>query len=287
MLYFIRKRIQKDNDMRIEFTKMTGAGNDFVVIDNRAKRIRAASKVARILCDRRWGIGADGLLLLEKSRVAPYKMMYYNADGSYGGMCGNGGRCIAWFAFKKGIAGKTHEFEALDHAYAVKIRKNEVVLTMKDPRNLRIGDDILLDSGKLRINSIDTGSPHLVVSVQDLPGDLSLNDVDVLGIGRKLRFHSHFLPSGTNVNFVERAGGNAIRIRTYERGVEDETLACGTGSIASAIVGARLWNLKSPVEVIPKSKMPLRVAFSEKDGVIGQVQLAGPASVVYTGRIEL
>jgi diaminopimelate epimerase len=287
MLYFIRKRIQKDNDMRIEFTKMTGAGNDFVVIDNRAKRIRAASKVARILCDRRWGIGADGLLLLEKSRVAPYKMMYYNADGSYGGMCGNGGRCIAWFAFTKGIAGKTHEFEALDHAYAVKIRKNEVVLTMKDPRNLRIGDEIVLDSGKLRINSIDTGSSHVVVPVEDLPGDVSLKDVDVLGIGRKLRFHSHFMPSGTNVNFVERVGGNAIRIRTYERGVEDETLACGTGSIASAIVGARLWNLKSPIKVIPKSKMPLMIAFSDKDGAIGRVQLAGPASVVYTGGIEL
>jgi len=273
--------------MRIEFTKMTGAGNDFVVIDNRAKRIRAASRVARILCDRRWGIGADGLLLLEKSRVASYKMMYYNADGSYGGMCGNGGRCIAWFAFKKGIAGKTHEFEALDHAYAVKIRKNEVVLTMKDPRNLRIGGEILLDSGKLRINSIDTGSPHVVVPVEDLPGDVSLKDVDVLGIGRKLRFHSHFMPSGTNVNFVERVGGNAIRIRTYERGVEDETLACGTGSIASAIVGARLWNLKSPIKVIPKSKMPLMIAFSDKDGAIGRVQLAGPASVVYTGEIEL
>ena len=273
--------------MRIEFAKMTGAGNDFVVIDNRAKRIRAASKVARILCDRRWGIGADGLLLLEKSRVASYRMMYYNADGSYGGMCGNGGRCIAWFASMKGIAGKTHEFEALDHTYAAKKGKNEVVLTMMDPRNLRIGDEILLNSGKLRVNSIDTGSPHVVVSAEDLPGGVSLKDVDVLGLGRQLRFHSHFMPCGTNVNFVERAGRNAIRIRTYERGVEDETLACGTGSIASAIVGARLWNLKSPVEVIPKSDMPLRIAFSEKDGVIGHVQLAGPASVVYTGKIEL
>jgi diaminopimelate epimerase len=273
--------------MRMNFTKMTGAGNDFVVIDNRAKRIKAASKAARLLCDRRWGIGADGLLLLEKSRRASYRMMYYNADGSYGGMCGNGGRCIARFAFMNKIAGRTHEFEALDHVYAAKIEKKEVVLTMKDPRNLKIGDEIPLDSGKLKINSIDTGSPHVVVPVDNLPGGVTLDDVDVLGLGRKLRFHPHFSPSGTNVNFIERAGTNSIKIRTYERGVEDETLACGTGSIASAIVAARLWNLKSPIGVVPKSKMPLRVAFDDKDGAVSQVQLAGPASVVFAGSIEL
>lgn len=273
--------------MHVDFTKMTGAGNDFVVIDNRAKRIKAGSTVAKLLCDRRWGIGADGLLLLEKSRRASYRMMYYNADGSYGGMCGNGGRCIALFAFSNRIAGRTHEFEALNHVYAARLGKNEVVLTMKDPRKLRIGYEILLDSGKLIINSINTGSPHVVVPVDNLPGGVSLRDVDVLGMGRKLRFDPHFSPGGTNVNFIERTGRNSIHIRTYERGVEDETLACGTGSIASAIVAARLWNLKSPVEVVPKSKMPLRIVFDNKDGMVSQIQLAGPASVVYTGTIEL
>ncbi len=273
--------------MQIDFTKMSGAGNDFVVIDNRTKRIKSGSKVAKLLCDRRWGIGADGLLLLEKSRRASYRMMYYNADGSYGGMCGNGGRCIAWFAFTHRIAGKTHEFEALDHIYNVKIGKKEVVLTMKDPINIKIGDEILLDSGKLRINSIDTGAPHVVVPVDNLPGGVSLSGVDVLGVGRKLRLDPHFSPAGTNVNFIERAGPNSIRIRTYERGVEDETLACGTGSIASAIIAARLWNLKSPVGVIPRSELPLSVAFREESGIISQVRLAGPASVVYTGTMEL
>jgi diaminopimelate epimerase len=287
LLYFMLWRIQEGDHMRTNFTKMTGAGNDFVVIDNRTKRIEAASKVARLLCDRRWGIGADGLLLLEKSRRACYRMMYYNADGSYGGMCGNGGRCIAWFAFANRIAGRTHEFEALNHVYAAKILKNEVVLTMKDPRKVKIGEEIPLGSGKLMINSIDTGSPHVVVPVDNLPEVVRLDDVDVLGMGRKLRFDLHFSPSGTNVNFIERAGRNSIRIRTYERGVEAETLACGTGSIASAIVAARLWNLKSPIGVIPKSNMPLRIAFNEKDGAINQVQLTGPASVVYTGAIQI
>lgn len=273
--------------MRMDFTKMTGAGNDFVVIDNRSKRIKGGAKAARVLCDRRWGIGADGLLLLEKSRRASYKMMYYNADGSYGGMCGNGGRCIAWFAFTNKIAGRVHEFEALNHVYGAKIGKNEVVLSMKDPHNIRIGDAILFGSGELKVNSVDTGSPHVVVPVESLPEKVQLGVVDVFGVGRKLRFNDHFKPAGTNVNFIERAGRKSIRIRTYERGVEDETLACGTGSIASAIVAARLWNLKSPVEVIPKSNMPLRISFDDKAGIISQVRLAGPAAIIYTGTVVL
>ncbi|MCX6135720.1 MAG: diaminopimelate epimerase [Ignavibacteriales bacterium] len=271
----------------MDFAKMTGAGNDFVVIDNRSKRIKAGAKAAKVLCDRRWGIGADGVLLLEKSRRAGYKMMYYNADGSYGGMCGNGGRCIAWFAFRNKIAARQHEFEALDHVYGAKIGKNEVVLSMKDPRSIRIGDAILFGSGELKVNFVDTGSPHVVVPVESLPEKVQLGDVDVLGVGRKLRFDAHFSPTGTNVNFIERAGRNSIKIRTYERGVEDETLACGTGSIASAIVAARLWNIKSPIEVIPKSDMPLRIAFDDKAGLISQVRLAGPAAIVYTGTIDL
>lgn len=273
--------------MRIEFTKMTGAGNDFVVIDNRRKRIKDGSKASKKLCDRRWGIGADGLLLLEKSRRASYRMMYYNADGSYGGMCGNGGRCIAWFAFSNRIAGKTHEFEALDYVYAAKIENKEVILSMKDPRNIRIGEEITIDSGKLVINSIDTGSPHAVIAVSELPGNVTLSNVDVLGMGHRLHHDPRFSPEGTNVNFIERSGGNSVRIRTYERGVEDETLACGTGSIASAIVASRLWNLRSPVEVIPKSNMPLTIAFNDKDGAVSEVYLAGPASVVFSGTIDL
>jgi diaminopimelate epimerase len=270
--------------MRVNFAKMTGAGNDFVVIDNRSRRIRNGSKVARILCDRRWGIGADGLLLLEKSRRASYRMMYYNADGSYGGMCGNGGRCIAFYAFSARIVKRKHSFEALDHIYNVEVRKHEVVLAMKDPRRLKIDKKLRLKSKAIKVNFIDTGSPHVVVPIENVTGHRSLAELDVVSLGRTIRYHPDFAPAGTNVNFIERGGRKRIHIRTYERGVEDETLACGTGSIASAIVAARLWKLQSPVTVIPKSRVPLRIEFSDK-GSVRNVRLAGPAKVVYTGTV--
>lgn len=274
--------------MRIRFTKMTGAGNDFVVIDNRSRTIKKGSKTARFLCDRRWGIGADGLLLLEESRKASYRMRYYNADGSYGGMCGNGGRCIAWFAVHNGIAPKNHSFEALDHSYAAEVRESDVVLSMKDPRNLKLGVEIDVKSARLVVSSIDTGSPHVVIPIESLSRPVqSLDEVDVPGLGREIRYHDEFAPAGTNVNFVERKGHNSIRIRTYERGVEEETLACGTGSIASAIVASKIWNLQSPITVVPRSKKSLRVEFDEADGKISDVRLVGPAAVVYGGVIEV
>jgi len=209
--------------------------------------------------------------------------MDYNADGSYGGMCGNGGRCIAWFAYANKIAPKVHEFEALDHLYAARISSHEVILTMKDPKDIRIGEEITIDSGRLVVNSIDTGSPHVVVPVDTLPGEVSVSEVDVVGLGRNLRFNPHFSPDGTNVNFIERAGRNSIKIRTYERGVEDETLACGTGSIASAIVGMNLWGLKSPVTILPKSGVSMRVAFEITDNAVKNVRLMGPAAIVFEG----
>jgi diaminopimelate epimerase len=273
--------------MRVDFVKMTGAGNDFVVIDNRAGKIKSASKIAKLLCDRRWGIGADGLLLVGRSKRASYKMLYYNADGSYGGMCGNGGRCIAFFAYWKKIAGKTHDFEALDHIYSAKISKNEVVLWMKDPIALRIGEEINVGTVKLRVNSVDTGSPHVVVPIESMGPKAALDNLDVVGLGRQIRNDAHFSPNGTNVNFIQRQGSKSIQIRTYERGVEDETLACGTGSIASAVVASRLWGMKPPIRIVPRSKVALRVEFDESAGTITNVRLTGPAKVVYSGSIVL
>lgn len=273
--------------MKIWFTKMTGAGNDFVVIDNRPKRIRDGSKAAKVLCDRRQGIGADGLLLLEKSRRADYRMMYYNADGSYGGMCGNGGRCIARYAALNGIAPRRHDFEALDYIYKAEVRKSEVVLAMKDARDLTIGLKIDVGSLNIVVNFVDTGSPHVVVPVKNLGRRASpLASVDVVGLGRAIRNHKRFAPVGTNVNFIEKGRGNSIQIRTYERGVEDETLGCGTGAIASAIVASRMWKLRPPIRVLPKSRMQLRVGFKDTGARIEKVRLAGPASVVYAGLID-
>jgi diaminopimelate epimerase len=273
--------------MNVKFTKMTGAGNDFVVIDDRMSRIRNGPKTAKLLCDRRWGIGADGLLLLRKSRSASYRMMYYNADGSYGGMCGNGGRCIASYAVAAKIAGRKHVFEALDHVYSAAVSKSEVILTMKSPQNAVLDVEIDLKLRRLPVSFIDTGSPHVVVPIVNLRGDPSLNGLDVVGLGRAIRHHGCFAPAGTNVNFIEKVGAKSIKIRTYERGVENETLACGTGAIASAIVATRRWKIAPPVTVIPRSGMRLRVDFSDLDGSISNVRLAGPAKVVYTGLIAI
>jgi len=267
---------------------MTGAGNDFVVIDNRSRRIRDGSAAAKALCDRRWGVGADGLILLEKSRRADYRMMYYNADGSYGGMCGNGARCIALYAVKHGIAHRKHMIEALKYLHAVNVTPPDVTLWMKDPHDLRLGKTIKLDSTSQLLHFVDTGSPHAVICIEELPGQpRKLNAIDMCSLGRRIRYHPYFGPTGTNVNVVQRTGDNLLHIRTYERGVEDETLACGTGSVAAAIVGCHIWKLRRPVRVLPRSKVPLLVDFDEDTHKITNVTLTGPAKILFTGETKI
>ncbi|HAL56179.1 MAG TPA: diaminopimelate epimerase [Bacteroidetes bacterium] len=273
--------------MKIEFAKMSGAGNDFVVIDNRSGKIRNVKSLARRLCDRRWGVGADGLLLLEKSNKGDYRMMYYNADGSYGGMCGNGGRCIAYFAFRNEIAGTVQRFEALNHIYIARIKRNDVVLEMKNPRNLRTAFMLPIGKKRLKANYVDTGSPHVVILVSDVARNVSIEELDVVQFGRQVRHHDMFAPKGTNVNFVELGENNLLKIRTYERGVENETLACGTGSVASAIVASELLKLNPPIRIEPRSKSLLSVDFARSDRGICDVTLTGGAEVVFTGSIVL
>jgi diaminopimelate epimerase len=273
--------------MKIQFQKMTGAGNDFVVVDNRSGAIGDGAAMARKMCDRHWGVGADGLLMLENSRKAAYRMMYYNADGSYGGMCGNGGRCIAAYAVNHGIAVPRHEFEALDHVYQAIVDEESVQLAMKDPVGLKTGLVLLVLGKRLEMTFVDTGAPHVVVLAEKL-GRKGLDGIDVLTIGRTIRMHRRFRPSGTNVNFVEVQRDKSLRIRTYERGVEDETLACGTGSIASAIVASKLRGLSPPITVVPMSMKKLVVGFrTDKGGKISGVSLSGPAERVFNGEIDI
>jgi diaminopimelate epimerase len=274
--------------MRIEFTKMSGAGNDFVVVDNRGRKIRNGARAARVLCDRRWGIGADGLLLLQKSRKADYRMMYYNADGSYGGMCGNGGRCIALYAVLNQIAPKNHKFDALGYTYEATVQRRKVSLRMKDPKGLMLKKKIRLGRFDLSVAQVNTGSPHVVIDAQSRkPGLGRLAGVDVMGIGSEVRNHRAFRPQGTNVNFIEVSGRKTISMRTFERGVEDETLACGTGSIASAIVASKWWGLKPPVDIMTQSGRKLVVDFKSSNEKIRDVVLAGPAEVIFVGEIEV
>ncbi|HTY37085.1 MAG TPA: diaminopimelate epimerase [Bacteroidota bacterium] len=266
---------------------MSGAGNDFVVIDNRSHRIRNGASIAQRLCDRRWGVGADGLILIEKSRKAAFRMMYFNADGSYGGMCGNGGRCAALYAFSHGIAPRQHKFEAVKHIYAAFVKKQEVVLEMTPPHDMRVNEMLKTSRGNAGSSFINTGSPHVVIPVENLGRGSDLETLDVLGLGKEIRYNPAFGVEGANVNFIERIDAKSLRMRTYERGVEDETLACGTGSVASALVASRLWGMKTPVKVIARSGKTLRIEFNQMDGDFVDVKLIGPAKTVFHGVVQL
>jgi diaminopimelate epimerase len=267
--------------MELSFVKLTGAGNDFVGVDNMHGELGAIDQhaLAHAVCDRHFGIGADGLLVLEPSRSADFRMMYYNADGSLGGMCGNGGRCAAFYARTLGLKADPLRFEANDYVYEATFTASDVVcLKMKDPRGIVRNISVQLAGGPVTVHAIDTGSPHVVQFVPDL------KNIPVTELGRTLREHERFAPEGANVNFVQRLEGNAIAMRTYERGVEAETLACGTGSIASSIIAHLELGLESPVRVRTWSGQWLHVRFTAtRDGII-EVKLEGSAVIVFAGK---
>jgi len=258
--------------MKIHFYKYQGAGNDFVLIDNREGAISLSTAQVAFLCDRRFGIGADGLMLLETVEDADFKMVYYNSDGNESTMCGNGGRCIAAFATHLGIAGLQMTFEAVDGLHFAVIKDRDVVaLQMQDVTGIRFdeGFDIL-----------DTGSPHYIAWVKDTEA------VDVFAEGRNIRNRDLFQPKGINVNFVQR-DGNGLHIRTYERGVEDETLACGTGVTAAAIasVGQQTGVFQVPVKARGGE---LSVSFEKTSADSAQnIILTGEAKFVFEGAIDL
>jgi diaminopimelate epimerase len=267
---------------------MSGAGNDFIVIDNRSVMIVDGAALARKICDRHWGVGADGLLLLESSDKVSYRMMYYNADGSYGGMCGNGGRCIAMFAFRKKIASKDHKFEALGHIYTTSIMAEDVSLNMQDPVSISKIRYLSIGKKKIAYQFINTGSPHIVINITELIKNGDLDGLDVMHWGKLLRWHKKFSPAGTNpVNFMKKLESGAIQLRTFERGVEAETFACGTGSIATAIIASKKWKLMPPITIIPTSKIPLIVEFDLNGSGIQNVKLSGPAVVTFAGNLDV
>ena len=270
----------------LEFTKMSGAGNDFVILDNRKRIVPDAPEFARTVCDRRFGIGADGVLLLEPSSNADFMMKYYNADGSYGGMCGNGGRCITRFAYAEHIVSKREMmFEALDHVYKAALLDNDVRLWMKTPSDFRLRQTVEILGNRVLFHFVNTGSPHCIVFL-DENRDLGSN-VDELKVGlfgRELRQDKYFSPEGANVTFVERRGANLFYARTYERGVEAETLACGTGSVATALIANRVKGAESPTQILVKSGEQLTVEFVHvKDYIYRDVSLMGSAHISFKG----
>jgi diaminopimelate epimerase len=235
--------------------------------------------LARILCNRQFGVGADGLLLVEKSLIAHFRMRYFNADGSTGGMCGNGGRCVARFAHLAGIAPKVMTFEALDFVYRAEVNGETVRLGLKDPAAITLGTRLEVGPDVFTVASVDTGSPHAVLFVEDL------ELLDVTGLGARICSHAHFRPSRTNVNFVRVGAGDALHIRTYERGVEAETLACGTGSVAASIIGALLEKVSPPVTIHTRSGVLMCVNFERQSETITNVVLEGPADITFEGKV--
>jgi len=260
------------------FTKASGAGNDFVIVDNMDGKVSLpAAALAPALCDRHFGIGADGLLVLEKSARADFLMQYYNADGSYGGMCGNGGRCAARYLFLRGLVPRTHRFEALDHVYEAWVEEKTVRLHMKDPVDLRAGLRLEIPEGIFTGTFVNTGAPHLVVFVEDV------DRLKLGSIGPALRNHPAFGAPGTNVSFVAVQAPQVIALRTYERGVEAETLACGTGSIAAAVVSCLEKGVKPPVCVAVRSGEELHVSMKQEGGRPTEIMLEGSARMLFAG----
>jgi len=270
--------------MILKFDKMSGAGNDFVVADNRRLKIRLSRKQIAHLCHRQFGIGADGLLLVEPAREkeADFRMRYYNSDGGEAEMCGNGARCFARFVQKRcGWKKNVVRFETkagIIHAHYI---RNEIKLRMTPPQALLLNQKITLDGGKFTIHSINTGVPHAVVFVKDA------EKVDVVKLGREARFHKLFQPKGTNVNFIQILSPGLLRIRTYERGVEGETLACGTGIVASALLGYLVHGFASPVRLRVQGGDILTVGFCAKGGNFEKVTLQGPAEITFSGEINV
>jgi len=268
----------------ISFTKMESGGNDFIIIDNRKKILpRTLSKLAVNLCQRRSSIGADGLILLERTKKADYRMRIFNPDGSEPEMCGNGARCLARFAFIKGIASANTVIETKAGNVEAWVKGKKVKVKLSNPSDINLNFKISLKPrGSQKVNFINTGVPHVVVFVP------TLDKVDVENLGRAIRYHQRFAPSGANVNFVTLQGRNSIYIRTYERGVEGETLACGTGAVASALISGLQRKVSSPVEVHTRGGETLKVEYVIKKDT-GKIEkfkgvwLEGEVRVVYKG----
>ena len=267
---------------QIPFYKMSGAGNDFIIIDNRNQVIgdEDLSGFIASVCRRKMSVGADGLILIEVSDKFDFRWRFFNSDGSQAEMCGNGARCAARFAHVTGIAGTPLSFETEAGLVSAQIKGARVKVKMPDPSDLKPAYPLKLSKRSLEISSIHTGVPHAVIMVERVA------DVDVVTLGREIRLHQAFAPAGTNANFVQRGKGSAIEIRTYERGVEDETLACGTGAIASAIVSASRFNMNSPIDVKTRSGVHLTIYFDASDDQFKDIYMEGDARIIYTGDLQ-
>ena len=259
--------------MNLVCYKYQGTGNDFIIVDNREQHIQLSTAQIKSLCDRRFGIGADGFMLLELAPNVDFKMVYYNSDGNESSMCGNGGRCIVAFAKKLSVISNTATFLAIDGIHEAEIQEDYVSLKMNDVKNIEVGEDYFY---------LNTGSPHYVKVVTNI------NELDVFEEGKKIRYSPRFFEEGTNVNFIEKQQ-DELMVRTYERGVEDETLSCGTGVTAAALV-ACLTNMSTTKNncIIKTLGGLLNIKFDKVlDSTFYNIWLEGAALFVFKTEIEI
>jgi diaminopimelate epimerase len=263
------------------FYKMTGSGNDFILIDNRDGVLDPASvkELVTAVCRRKFSVGADGLILIEPSEKADFRWRFFNQDGSVAEMCGNGGRCAARFAVLNEICGPKLSFETDAGIIRAVVDGVRVRLEMTKPSGLVLGEALEAGGKTFLVDRMNTGVPHAVIWVEDLEG------VPVVEWGRAIRYHERYAPAGTNVNFATRSDQGVLVIRTYERGVEAETLACGTGSVAVALIAAQKGIAASPVSVKTRGGEALRIHFTTSGFEFVDVFLEGDARVIYQGRL--
>jgi diaminopimelate epimerase len=265
----------------ITFFKMSGSGNDFIIVDNREKVVKDndLSGFINRICRRKMSVGADGFILIEPSDKADFKWRFFNSDGNKAEMCGNGARCAARFAYVNGIAGENLSFETEAGVVSGQVKDDRAKVKMPDPVELRLDYNIELKSGPVTVSSVNTGVPHVVVMNE------TIEDLNVFDLGREMRFHEAFAPAGTNVNFICQQKQGQLAIRTYERGVENETLACGTGSIAAALIISCKAKWQSPIKLLTRSGESLIIYFKKDGSIFNDIYLEGGARIIYSGQL--
>ena len=261
----------------LEFFKMSASGNDFILIDNREGVLKGGPsdlhEFAKKVCTRRHSVGADGLILIEKSKTCDFSWQFFNADGSVAEMCGNGGRCAARFAFLKGVASERMTFETLAGVMRAEVKEDKIKLQLTSPTNMQLDYPIALENREIFVSSVNTGVPHVILLADNI------DRVAVEELGRSVRYHKAFSPAGTNVDFVSVMDRENIRIRTYERGVEGETYACGTGAVAAGVILKEKGLTGDRVQIWTRGGEILHVYLNDN------VYLEGGARVIYRGNL--
>lgn len=259
--------------MKVKFSKYNGAGNDFIVIDDRKNNLEINPWLIEKLCNRNFGIGGDGLILIKESKSTDFEILHYTSDGNLGSLCGNGSRCAISFAYKNKIIGKKTRFDAFDGIHNAEIINDNLV-----KMEMKINSDILENEYG---TWLDTGSPHLVIEKDNT------DELDVNLLASSIRYNEYYKKEGVNVNFIEKVSNETFKIRTYERGVENETLACGTGSTASAICMNYLGKTQSNNITMKCRGGDLKVEFISNDNLFSDISITGPAKFVFEGQIDI